>query len=110
MSTQSARSTPFEYPGGSVRYENVKDMYRHVDEMIDEFSGGKLSAAARQQRVKGLFARQCAHARTHARMHAHADHELLRNTRACARPPASVHARYARANKHANKCAARAKA
>ena len=73
MSTQSTRGTLFEYPGGSVRYENVKDMYRHVDEMIDEFSGGKLSAAARQQRVKGLFARQC----VHARKHAHADQRAL---------------------------------
>ena len=109
MSTQSTRGTLFEYPGGSVRYENVKDMYRHVDEMIDEFSGGKLSAAARQQRVKGLFARQCARARTHARTHTQTN-ELLRNTRACARAHASVHARSARTNKNTNKCAARAKA
>jgi hypothetical protein len=69
--------------GGSVRYENVKDMYRHVDEMIDEFSGGKLSAAARQQRVKGLFARQCAHAR---RPRALAEHTRLRTpARQCTR-------------------------
>ena len=40
-------------------------MYRHVDEMIDEFSGGKLSAAARQLRVKGLFARQGSRTEAH---------------------------------------------
>ena len=52
--------------GGRRSYENVKDMYRHVEEMIDEFSGGKLSPAAKQRRVKSLFTRCARDARVGA--------------------------------------------